>query len=163
MATNEPTSTGGKLLFYAFFFIAGFFVFRWIIRLGLHLIGAYKHIAHSADSGSNLLALGLAAYCLYTLIAKQPSTVGIGATNPTKATGQRVEKTVFSIATHTPAIPFINLTNPFRGILILGGAGAGKSKSLIEPIITQTIHRGWTCLLYDFKFPTLARVAMQAT
>ena len=105
MATNEPTSTGGKLLFYTFFFIAGFFVFRWIIRFGLHLMGAYKHIAHSADSGSNLIALGLAAYCLYTLIAQRPSTVGIGATNPTKATGQRVAKSVFTIATTRQPFP----------------------------------------------------------
>jgi hypothetical protein len=43
---------------------------------------------------------------------------------------------------------------------MFGLSGAGLATG--EPIITQTIHQGWTGLLYDFKFPTLARVAMQA-
>ena len=39
---------------------------------------------------------------------------------------------------------------------------ADKGKSLIEPISTQSIQGGFTGLLYDFKFPTLAQVAQQA-
>ncbi|WP_461137079.1 hypothetical protein [Spirosoma lituiforme] len=58
--------------------------------------------------------------------------------------------------------PRIYITNPFRGILIIWGAGARKNKSLIEPIIQQTIQQGQTGLLYDFKFPSLARVATRA-
>lgn len=47
----------------------------------------------------------------------------------------------------------IKISNPFRGILILGGAGAGKTKSLIEPIIYQAIQKGYTGIMYDFKTP----------
>jgi type IV secretory pathway TraG/TraD family ATPase VirD4 len=48
------------------------------------------------------------------------------------------------------------LDNPFRGIFISGGAGSGKSKSIIEPIIQQAGQKNYAGILYDFKFPTLA-------
>lgn len=51
----------------------------------------------------------------------------------------------------------IVLNNPFRGIFISGGAGAGKSKSLIEPIIQQAGAKDYAGIVYDFKFPTLAK------
>lgn len=47
----------------------------------------------------------------------------------------------------------IKLGNPFRGILILGGAGSGKTKSLIEPIIYQATAKGFAGIVYDFKTP----------
>jgi len=50
----------------------------------------------------------------------------------------------------------IILDNPFRGIFISGGAGSGKSKSIIEPIIQQAGQKNYAGILYDFKFPTLA-------
>lgn len=51
----------------------------------------------------------------------------------------------------------IVLNNPFRGIFVSGGAGAGKSKSLIEPIIQQAGEKNFSGIVYDFKFPTLAK------
>jgi hypothetical protein len=48
----------------------------------------------------------------------------------------------------------IILENPYRGILVLGGAGAGKTKSLIEPIIYQSVQNGYTGIMYDFKTPS---------
>lgn len=50
----------------------------------------------------------------------------------------------------------IIVNNPFRGIFISGGAGSGKSKSLIEPIIQQASEKSFSGIVYDFKFPTLA-------
>ncbi|WP_138485416.1 type IV secretory system conjugative DNA transfer family protein [Dyadobacter bucti] len=50
----------------------------------------------------------------------------------------------------------IEIDNPTRGIFICGGAGSGKSKSIIEPIIQQSGQNGFTGLVYDFKFPVLA-------
>lgn len=50
----------------------------------------------------------------------------------------------------------VYITNPFRGIFISGGAGSGKSKSIIEPLIEQAVEKGYTGILYDFKFPTLS-------
>lgn len=56
----------------------------------------------------------------------------------------------------TTSGPNVRLGNPFRGTFIAGGAGSGKSKSIIEPIIQQAAAAGLTGVVYDFKFPTLA-------
>jgi hypothetical protein len=43
-----------------------------------------------------------------------------------------------------------------RGMLIIGGAGAGKTKSIVEPLVARIAKEQYTGLIYDFKFPTLA-------
>ena len=45
----------------------------------------------------------------------------------------------------------------YRGIYIQGGAGSGKSKSIIEPIIEQSSKNGMSGFLYDFKSPELTK------
>lgn len=52
---------------------------------------------------------------------------------------------------------WINICNPFRGTLVLGTPGSGKSFSIIEPFIRQHAAKGFTLMVYDYKFPTLAR------
>lgn len=49
----------------------------------------------------------------------------------------------------------IVIQNPFRGILITGSVGSGKSKSIIEPIIEQAISKRFTGILYDYEGPVL--------
>lgn len=49
----------------------------------------------------------------------------------------------------------IVIQNPFRGILITGSVGSGKSKSIIEPIIDQAIAKGFSGILYDYESPVL--------
>ena len=51
---------------------------------------------------------------------------------------------------------------PFAGTFISGGAGSGKSKSLIEPIIEEAGKKGYTGVIYDFKFPELAQYVESA-
>lgn len=46
--------------------------------------------------------------------------------------------------------------NPYRGICIIGGPGAGKSYTIIEPIISQFLEKNASALIYDFKFPVLS-------
>lgn len=46
--------------------------------------------------------------------------------------------------------------NPYRGIMVLGVPGSGKSESVIIPFIKQFLERGFSMLVYDFKYPTLA-------
>lgn len=48
------------------------------------------------------------------------------------------------------------IANPYAGIFISGGAGSGKSKSLIEPLIKEAGEKNFTGVVYDFKFPELA-------
>ena len=57
---------------------------------------------------------------------------------------------------------WINVVNPFRGVFISGAAGAGKSESLGYPIIHQAVQKGYTGLVYDFKFPVLAEQVHKA-
>ena len=52
---------------------------------------------------------------------------------------------------------YVWINNPFRGTFITGGAGAGKSRSLIEPLIYQAVAHNFTGLLYDYENPVLAR------
>ncbi len=57
---------------------------------------------------------------------------------------------------------WITIANPYRGTLVLGGAGAGKSYSIGEPLIEQFAAKNFAGLIYDFKFPVLAEVAHKA-
>jgi hypothetical protein len=54
---------------------------------------------------------------------------------------------------------WINFINPFRGILVAGTPGAGKSYFVIRHIIDQHIKKGFTLFLYDFKYDDLTRIA----
>jgi type IV secretory pathway TraG/TraD family ATPase VirD4 len=56
---------------------------------------------------------------------------------------------------------WVNIANPFRGILVIGGAGSGKSYSVAEPIIAQAAQKGYCGIIYDFKFPTLTNFAYE--
>jgi len=52
---------------------------------------------------------------------------------------------------------WINIINPFRGTIVLGTPGSGKSFGIIDPFIRQHSAKGFTMMVYDFKFPTLAK------
>ena len=53
---------------------------------------------------------------------------------------------------------WINL-NPFRGTMVIGTPGSGKSFGVINPAIRQMIAKGFCLCIYDFKFPDLAQIA----
>lgn len=52
---------------------------------------------------------------------------------------------------------FINIGNPFRGTIVLGTPGSGKSFGIIDPFIRQHSAKGFAMMVYDYKFPTLAK------
>jgi len=51
---------------------------------------------------------------------------------------------------------FINVANPYRGTLVIGSSGSGKSASIGNAFLHQFIQKDYCGILYDFKFPTLA-------
>lgn len=53
---------------------------------------------------------------------------------------------------------WINIINPFRGILVIGSPGSGKSYFAIRHIIEQHIKKAFTMFIYDFKFDDLSRL-----
>ena len=53
---------------------------------------------------------------------------------------------------------WINI-NPFRGTLVIGTPGSGKSFGIINPAIRQLIGKGFCLCIYDYKFPDLGKIA----
>nr|MBQ4455800.1 type IV secretory system conjugative DNA transfer family protein [Clostridia bacterium] len=52
---------------------------------------------------------------------------------------------------------WINIINPFRATMVLGTPGSGKSFGIIDPFIRQHAQKGFAMMVYDYKFPTLAK------
>jgi hypothetical protein len=57
---------------------------------------------------------------------------------------------------------WINIINPFRGLLVIGSPGSGKSYFVIEEVIRQHIEKGFAMFVYDFKYDDLTRITYQA-
>ena len=57
---------------------------------------------------------------------------------------------------------WINVINPFRGLLVAGTPGAGKSYFVIRHIINQHIRKGFSMFIYDFKYDDLSIIAYNA-
>lgn len=53
---------------------------------------------------------------------------------------------------------WINIINPFRGLLVLGTPGAGKSYFVIRHVITQHLEKGFSMFVYDFKYDDLTKL-----
>ncbi|MGI8601276.1 MAG: conjugal transfer protein MobC [Chitinophagaceae bacterium] len=54
---------------------------------------------------------------------------------------------------------FINIINPFRGVLVVGSPGSGKSWFVIQHVIRQHIKKGFSMFIYDFKYDDLTKIA----
>ena len=52
---------------------------------------------------------------------------------------------------------WINIINPFRATIVLGTPGSGKSFGIIDPFIRQHAAKGFSMMVYDFKWPTLSK------
>jgi len=57
-----------------------------------------------------------------------------------------------------PKESWINIINPFRGLLVIGSPGAGKSWFVIQHVIKQHIEKGFCMFVYDFKYDDLSRI-----
>lgn len=57
---------------------------------------------------------------------------------------------------------WINIVNPFRASQVLGTPGSGKTYSFLIEALIQHIQKGFCILLYDYKYPSLARIAYNA-
>lgn len=56
----------------------------------------------------------------------------------------------------------VNIVNPFRSTMVLGVPGSGKSYAILIPALWQSIYKGYTAYVYDFKFPDLTEEAYNA-
>ncbi|WP_229376204.1 YWFCY domain-containing protein [Fibrella aquatilis] len=56
----------------------------------------------------------------------------------------------------------INVVNPFRSNMVLGLQGSGKSFAVLIQALWQSLFKGYTAYIYDFKFPDLTEEAYNA-
>lgn len=54
---------------------------------------------------------------------------------------------------------WINIVNIFRGTIVIGTPGSGKTFGIIIPFIKQLISKNFTMLIYDYKYPDLTEIA----
>lgn len=57
---------------------------------------------------------------------------------------------------------FINMLATTRGTLVLGTAGSGKTASILVPALWQSIYKGQSGVVYDFKYPNMSLEAFNA-
>lgn len=57
---------------------------------------------------------------------------------------------------------WVNIINPMRSVMVLGTPGSGKSFAVLIPAIWQSIWKGYTAYVYDFKYPDLTLEAYNA-
>lgn len=53
---------------------------------------------------------------------------------------------------------WLNVVAPFRGSMVLGVPGSGKSFSIYGPFIEQMIAKGYSMFVYDYKYPDLTEM-----
>ena len=53
---------------------------------------------------------------------------------------------------------WVNVLNPFRATIVFGTPGAGKSFSVVNQYITQSIQKDYCMMCYDYKFPDLSKI-----
>lgn len=99
-----------------------------------------------------LFAVGFGIYWIYKKIK--------GKTNfsvfTNKATSQKPDGTDFELNRS------VKILNPYAGVFVCGGAGSGKSKSIVEPIIYDAGRKNFAGVVYDFKYPELAKYVESA-
>jgi hypothetical protein len=125
-----------------------------------------KAIAYIALSSTGyLLTLSGGTY-LSRIIRQKLSTDVFNKLNETFPQEERLLTNEFSI--NLPAQynlkgkirkSWINIINPFRGILVIGSPGAGKSYFVIQHVIRQHIEKGFAMFVYDFKYDDLTKIA----
>lgn len=54
---------------------------------------------------------------------------------------------------------YVNIVNPFRGSQVIGTPGSGKTYSFLIEALVQSIEKGYSIMLYDYKFPSLTNIA----
>jgi hypothetical protein len=124
-----------------------------VLLLYVHHFSVEQISTYYPASGGALLFIGFLAGMMRGSLKQ--STFGL-------QTERKLVETPFSFNLPTNDGGYINVKNPDRGTLVLGGAGAGKSYSIGEPVVEQFAMKGRCGLIYDFKFPVLAAAAQKA-
>jgi len=161
---KDETIKKYQVLVYSVLGAAVFFGSGWLLTANLP--ENTRSIAYMLGSGIGYLMIIVAGSKLFRLLRIDLQTDIFNRDNETFPQEERLLNNAFSI--NLPASyslkgktrkSWINIINPFRGTLVMGSPGAGKSYFVIRHIITQHIKKGFAMLLYDFKYDDLSRIA----
>lgn len=141
-----------------------------IILYFISVLCFYLHISATATATSYMMLSGAGYLLILTggtylsrLLKDKLSQDIFNTENETFPQEERLLDNEYSI--NLPAIynlkgkrrkSWINFINPFRGILVAGTPGSGKSYFVIRHIIEQHIRKGFSMFLYDFKYDDLS-------
>lgn len=159
-----------------------------ILPMVIGLVMMFSSLVWQQQAGNTKLPKILPGFSLYQLLYAMLSFLGavilqIGADSISKLIQQKMGKDRWNVEEESFAqnqelvgyetsvnIPYlfryqkkthkgwINL-NPFRGTMVIGTPGSGKSFGIINPAIRQMIAKEFCLCIYDFKFPDLAQIA----
>ena len=99
----------------------------------------------------NIIIFPIGFVSAFYLIPKTFSFIQFNTAENQKPTGiSKKEDEEYSFYFKTNKGKLI-INNPRQGVWVEGGAGAGKSASVIIPIIVQAVNKGFAGLIYDFE------------
>ena len=133
------------------------------------LVTIHKAVAYISFTALGYLLILSGGSYLSRIIKQKLTTDVFNKLNETFPQEERLLENEFSI--NLPAqyylkgklrTSWINIINPFRGLLVIGSPGSGKSYFVIQHIIRQHIQKGFALFVYDFKFDDLTRIAYHA-
>jgi uncharacterized membrane protein YgdD (TMEM256/DUF423 family) len=133
---------------------------------GLHISAETKAILYMAVTGIGFLLVLAGGGILSRLIKYNFQNDIFNSFNETFPQEERLLQNEYSI--NLPARynlkgklrkSWINIINPFRGLLVIGSPGAGKSWFVIQHVIKQHIEKGFAMLVYDYKYDDLSKIA----
>ncbi len=147
----------------AYLLTGGLLYFISMLCFYMHTSATVIAISYMVVSGTGYLLILTGGTYLSRLLKEKLDTDIFNTENETFPQEERLLNNEYSI--NLPAIynlkgkqrkSWINFINPFRGILVAGTPGSGKSYFIIRHIIEQHIRKGFSMFLYDFKFDDLS-------
>lgn len=139
-----------------------------ISMLALYLPAGGKTIAitYMSITGSGYLLVMTGASLLTRIIKLKLSDDVFNKQNETFPQEERLIENKYSL--NFPARynlkgkvrpSWVNIPSPFRGLLVMGLSGSGKTLFIVKEIIRQQIEKGYAMFIHDFKYPDLTSVA----
>ncbi|WP_317130770.1 conjugal transfer protein MobC [Algoriphagus aquimarinus] len=155
---NAKTASAYGLLGMGFYF-GSYILMHWKAPI------EWVSIAYMTFTSLGFLLILSGGTKLSRIIQEQLSSDVFNSENETFPQEERLLENEFSI--NLPAKyslkgkvrgSWINIINPFRGLMVLGTPGSGKSYFVIRHVITQHIKKGFSMFVYDFKFDDLSAI-----
>ncbi len=151
----------GGLFKYVIIPVAGGFIMSLLLEVLFTTVGLHKlPLFQNLERWGGWIA---GIYFLYLMTGGSSQKAAVAQASVTTQTGLKIKEGVYNLPTLERDIRTIKIANPYRHTLVAGGPGSGKSFSILEPMLVQAVQQGKAALVYDYKFPTFARLVASHT